>query len=53
MLISVLLKRIPLLFSVESSRKGAFGSTSTRIAPMTRRQEDQMPGINPFVLVDF
>lgn len=29
---------------VESSRKGAFGSTSSRIAPMTRRQEEQMPG---------
>ena len=30
--------------SVESTRKGAFGSTSQRIAPMMRRQEEQMPG---------
>ncbi|XP_068711122.1 sperm-tail PG-rich repeat-containing protein 2-like [Montipora foliosa] len=29
---------------VESNRKGAFGSTSSRIAPMTRRQEELMPG---------
>lgn len=29
---------------VESSRKGAFGSTAARIAPMMRRKEEQMPG---------
>lgn len=29
---------------VESSRKGAFGSTSSRIAPITRRQEEYLPG---------
>ena len=33
------------LCSIESTRKGAFGSTSQRIAPMMRRQEEQMPGI--------
>ncbi|EDO38402.1 predicted protein [Nematostella vectensis] len=29
---------------LESTRKGAFGSTSHRIAPMTRRHEDHLPG---------
>ncbi|KAK3699095.1 hypothetical protein QZH41_008892, partial [Actinostola sp. cb2023] len=29
---------------LDSSRKGAFGTTSNRIAQMTRRHEDQLPG---------
>lgn len=37
---------------VQSTRKGAFGSTSSRIAPMVRRQEEQMPGPAHYLTAD-